>query len=144
MKRLKFVLLAVIICMAVLIVSSGRIFSQVTPSPIIPTQIETWAFSAGVTDTTATDMLAAPGTGLRWYVTKLQCINVSASTQAIALVKTGSAVDAEVACPPASTANGMVVFNPPIRQSATNTKMTFTSSASVTTNYFIMAGYKGR
>lgn len=140
MKHLKLII--AVLALAAL-VSTPAFFSQAPTSPLLPTQVETTAVSGAVTDTTATDGLAAPATGLRWYVTQLQCLNVSASTQDSAILKSSTTSMWQVACTPGSVST-VIKFNPPLRQPDTATKLTMTATASATSNYFIMAGYKGR
>src|SRR5437762_10683743 len=111
MKKLGFVFVLLLLIAAAFM--PALITAQApTPAggPLTSANVLTAVGSA--TDTTAQDMLAAPPTNVRNYVFQAQCINVSASTQAVASIKSGSTVVAYVACPPASTANGLVTFNP--------------------------------
>lgn len=112
-------------------------------TPPIPTAIAVTAY-ATTTGAGAMDMLAAPATGTRNYVYQVQCVNSSASTQAVAFIKDGSTTLWAVGCPPASTANGVVNFNPPLRQPTSATKLTMTASTAVTTAYFNMSGFTAR
>lgn len=96
------------------------------------------------TDTSAITMLPAPPTGVRNYVYQVQCVNNSASTVAVALIKDGSTVIGQVACPAAGAASAPIRFDPPLKQPTTGTALTMTSTASATTLYYYMSGRTAR
>lgn len=113
-------------------------------TPIVNQTGQTLTVTATTTGAGAMTLLAAPSTGVRNYITQVQCVNTSASTQAVASIKSGSTTIWYVGCPPASVNQGIVVFSPPLRQPDTATSLTMTMSAAATTAYMNMSGFTAK
>ncbi len=90
------------------------------------------------TDTTAQDMTAAAGAGVYNYIYQLVCYSTSA-TVAVALAKSGTTTIAAVPCVPSGGFSQPILFIPPLKMPAANTKLTMTASTSATTLYFYSA-----
>jgi hypothetical protein len=110
------------------------------PAQIVA-QWNTAATKDGAT-TTAT-LLAAPGTGIRAYITEAQCVNSSASTVSVAKVLDGSTVIWYIPCPAAGAANAPVHFNPPLRVTS-NAAVGMAVSVAITTAYLSASGYTSK
>jgi len=95
------------------------------------------------TDTTAQDMTAAAGAGVFNYIYQAACFSTSA-TVAVAILKSGSTAIAAVPCVPSGGFSQPIVFVPPLKMPAANTKLTMTASTSITTAYFYSAARTAR
>jgi hypothetical protein len=94
--------------------------------------------SSAQTGTSAGTILAAGGSGLYTYMTGLQCSNTSATTAYVTLSDGAASI---FIVPSGGGTN--INFEVPLISSSTNTAITFTSSAGVSTMYCSAQGYKG-
>jgi hypothetical protein len=99
--------------------------------------------TAAMTGTTSTSLVAAPGSGLRNYVTNLTCVNSHATVGTFVTVQDGSGGTALYTLAAAAVFGGSsIVFPAPLRQPTANTALYV---ADVTTGANVIcsaAGYK--
>jgi hypothetical protein len=94
--------------------------------------------TASATGTSDTSVIAAPGAGLRLYITTI-VIHNSSTTDAYVNIKDGSTTKLVVPAP--GRAGAVINLPVPLRLTA-NTALQFASSASVTTMYVSAVGFK--
>lgn len=98
-----------------------------------------WSTYGSKTDTSNLALQAAPGANVRVYLYEAYCVNTSASTAGVALIKYSTTTVASVNCSPASKGTIPTVFNPPLAFPA-NTAVTMNSVGSVSTMYLFAEG----
>lgn len=101
--------------------------------------------TAAMTGTTSTSLVAAPGSGLRNYITNLTCVNSHATVGTFITIQDGSGGTALYTLAAASVFGGSVVSLPaPLRQPTTNTAL-FVADVTTGANVICSAsGYKGQ
>ncbi len=102
-----------------------------------------WSTYGSKTDTSNLQIQAAPGANQSVFLYEAMCVNVSASTAAVVLIKYSTTTVAAVTCTPASVNATPTIFNPPLRFPA-NTAVTMNSPGSVTTLHLFASGTVAR
>lgn len=102
-----------------------------------------WSTYGAKTDTSNLTLQAAAGAGIRVYLYSAYCVNTSASTAGVALLKYSTTTVAVVNCSPANKAAGPTFFDPPLAFPA-NTAVTMNSVGSVTTMHLFAQGTTAR
>ncbi len=98
-----------------------------------------WSTYGAKTDTSNLALQGAPGPNLSVFIYEAYCVNVSASTAAVALIKYSTTTVASINCSPASLNAVPTYFYPPLRFPA-NTAVTMNSPGSVTTLHLFASG----
>lgn len=98
--------------------------------------------SASATTTGATEIIAAQGSGVKIYVSSMQCGRDDAGTSPIT-VTFNDTVSTVLVIPNAGNGDGSNPVFPVPLQVAANTHLTFTASSGVTTLYCNAQGYSG-
>jgi hypothetical protein len=106
---------------------------------------KSWSGYGTKTNNTALQVAAAPGAGLRTYVTMAYCLNTSAATaQAVTInYGAGPTVLAVLNCVPAAKYQEPTYFDPPLAVPA-NTALNMTPVGSATTTYLFAQGTTAR
>lgn len=101
--------------------------------------------TAAMTGTTSTSLIAAPASGLRNYITQIQCVNSHATVGTFVTVQDGSGGTALMTLAAASVFGGETVTLPvPLRQPTTATAI-FVADVTTGANVICSAtGYKGQ
>ena len=98
--------------------------------------------SASATGTSATTLIAAQGSGVKIYVTAVECFNTSASATYVTLNDTeGTGSGTTIGVPPSNPNSGSLFPTPLVI--AANTALTFTPAGATTTLYCNAQGYAG-
>lgn len=109
-----------------------------------PENFVSGVISSAMTGTTSTSLVAAPGAGLRNYITQITISNSHATVGTDVLIQDGSGGTTLYVIPAAAVYGGAVLtFPTPLRQPTTNTAL---FCANVTTGASVKAsasGYKG-
>jgi len=98
-----------------------------------------WSAYGTKTDTSNLQLQAAPGALQSVYIYMAYCVNTSASTQTIALIKYSTTTVLPINCGPAGLYAKPVYLDPPLKIPA-NTAVTMNSVASASTVYLYAAG----
>ncbi len=102
-----------------------------------------WATFGTKTDTSNLSLQGAPGANTRVFLYEAYCVNSSASTAGVALIKYSTTTVASVNCQPASKDVTPLFFDPPLPFPA-NTAVTMNSVGSVSTMYLFASGTVAR
>lgn len=142
LRRVVVLLLAVLFTVA-----SVAVYAQVTSSGtnrsmgdrFASDRGRPWSTYGSKTDTSTLALQAAPGANVRVYLYEAYCVNVSASTAGVALIKYSTTTVTAINCSPANKAVVPTTFNPPLGFPA-NTGVTMNSVGSVTTMHLFAEG----
>lgn len=95
------------------------------------------------TDTSTSQITAAPSAGVSFYLYEAYCVNTSANTQTAMLIKYSTTTVAAVECPPAALGVKPRLFRPPLKFPAA-TAVTFNMVAGATTARLYASGKLAR
>lgn len=140
---IKRILLVLVLLSLALVVAFGQVVhtgsNRITNGRYASDTGRSWSTYGSKTNTTNLTLQSAPGAGKRVYVYQAFCVNVSASTAAVGLLKYSTTTVAAITCPPASARATPTVFDPPLQFPA-NVDVTLNSPGSVTTLHFFAQG----
>jgi hypothetical protein len=97
--------------------------------------------NASNTDGASTEVIAAGGSGIKQYLTKVVLTNMHASSTVYVEMKSGTTVKATLPCPPGG---GTFSFDPPLPPNAANEAWNFDPSAATTTIYCTAVAFKSK
>lgn len=97
--------------------------------------------NANNTDGTSTEVIAAQGSGVKIYLTKVILTNMHASSTIYVEMKSATTVKATLPCPPGGT---VCSFDPPLPPNAANEAWNFDPSAATTTIYCTAVGFTSK
>lgn len=109
-----------------------------------PENFVSGAITSAMTGTTSTSLVAAPGAGLRNYITTIVVSNAHASVGTDIVIQDGSGGTALMTIPAAAVYGGAVINLPvPIRQPTTNTAIFCANVTTGASTKVSAVGYKG-
>jgi hypothetical protein len=117
---------------------------QITLPYALPENFVSGAITTAMTGTTSTSLLAAPGAGLRNYITAIVVSNAHASVGTDVLLQDGSGGTTLMTIPAASAYGGAVMTLPsPLRQPTANTALFAANVQTGSSTKVSVVGYKG-
>jgi hypothetical protein len=154
MKKLRYVLLAVALFAALSlgfnVYRNSNLSAQSAGTAGMPqgclTPGNLCTIITGVSDatgTTASTLLAAAGTGLRYYVTEVGCINTTTQgTYADLRNGTNTSPAWTVPCPASGAIGSITTYPVPIRMSSTNTTLNMAMGLATNKLIYTMKAYR--
>ncbi len=109
-----------------------------------PENFVSGAITSAMTSTTSTSLLAAPGSGLRNYITTIICSNSHATVGTDIIIQDGSGGTTLMTIPAAAVYGGAVINLPvPLRQPTANTALFCANVTTGASTKVSAVGYKG-
>lgn len=109
-----------------------------------PENFVSGAITTAMTGTTSTSLVAAPGAGLRNYITQITVSNAHATVGTDVVIQDGSGGTTLYTLPAAAAYGGAsITFNVPLRQPTTNTALFCANVTTGASTKVSASGYKG-